>query len=474
MVKPSRTLASLVVTLLVITGCSNDSELSVEEAHEQFCNDVSDYIDSIGQYGGLFQDVDLTVGDVRNAADELEPGLEAVRASLEEFQTAVAADPVPGVGVELVSPESLEAVEEAEEAFARASQFDDRTLVTEAGVEFVSAAYQLEVAWFRLFLDAGCLDGDAEAQAQAQQWISDYVSALQTDLRTLGYYNGDIDGVFGPLTVEAIEQFQTANGLPVTGLVDPATQAAMQLALGQRESAQVAGLQAIMIATGHYDGEVDGIWSPQVEAALIALQRDLGVPATGQIDVATLRALEDALAASGEEPEVPSTTTPEEPAPTTTVPAETTTAPEATTTTAAAPTTTAPVSGGVLEILAEAGHFSTFLDAVETAGLTETLSGAGPFTIFAPTDEAFAAAGELPTDPEALSQLVLYHVVEGSFDGFAIQEETELATAQGSAIAVSVENGVTVLNGQAQVTVTNLVAANGLAHAINAVLTPQG
>lgn len=456
---------------LVVSGCSDSEALDPIAAQEQFCSDVRAYVEEVGRYGGLFDDVELTVGDVKSAQEQLEPSLEAVKESAAEFQEAVAADPTSGLTIELVEPETIAAVEAAEAAFAQASDIDDRTTIVDAGVEFSSAAYQLEVAWVRLFVDAGCLEGDARAEAQAQQWVSDYVAAIQTDLRTVGYYQGEIDGLYGPMTIEAVERFQEDNDLPVTGLFDPPTQAAMQLALAGRESAQVGALQAIMIATGHYTGPVDGIWSPAVESALIDLQEDLGVPATGVIDAATLRALEAALVASGEEPELP--TTPSTP-PTTLAPARpTTTVAEPTTTTVPAETTTVPpVSGGVLDVLAEAGQFGTFLDAVETAGLTETLSGPGPYTVFAPTDEAFAAAGDLPEDPEALAQVILYHVVDGALSGFDVQESTSLVSLQGAEITVGVENGIITLNGTSTVTVTNIVSANGVAHAVNAVLVP--
>jgi peptidoglycan hydrolase-like protein with peptidoglycan-binding domain len=384
----------------------------------------------------------------------------------------VAAETVEGVEIELVSPESIEAVEQAEAAFAAASDIEDRTPVVEAGVAFSSAAYALEVAWVRLFADAGCLDGDEEAQAEAQQWVADYVSALQTDLRTLGYYQGEIDGIYGAQTVAAVETFQEDSGLPVTGLVDPPTQAAMQAALGGQESAQVGALQAILIAAGYYDGTVDGQWSPEVEAALIAMQRDLGVEPTGVIDAATLRALQEALAAADEDPEMPTTTAPEPTTPTTRPPAPvTTTTAAATTTTAATPPTTAPIEGSVLDILAETGQFTVFLGAVESAGLTEMLSGPGPFTVFAPTDEAFAAV-TLPDDPDAMSALVLYHVVEDDLDAFELVTATAVTTAQGSEIAISVVDGAIVLNELSTVTITNIIGGNGRAHVINAVLLP--
>lgn len=474
--KRLRPLSFLTIAVLALTACSEDP-LDVEAAQEQFCSDVESYVESIGQYGGLFEDVELTIGDVKDAQGDLEPGLEAVMESAATFQEAVAADPDSGVSIEIVEPESLEAVEAAEEAFAAASDIEDRTPMVEAGVRFSSAAYALEVAWVRLFNDAGCLDGDSEAQAEAQQWVADYVSAIQTDFRALGYYSGDIDGIYGPNTITAVEQFQEDNGLPVTGLVDPPTQAAVNVALGGRASAQVGALQAILIATGYYDGSVDGQWSPEVEAALIALQEDLGLEPTGEIDAATLRALQEALSATDEDPEIPSTTVPSGPATTIPGPEATTTTVPATTTTAAPDTTTTTTpeqqAGNVLEVLAETEQFTVFLDAMETAGLTETLSGQGPFTVFAPTDEAFAST-TLPDDPDALTALLQYHVVEGEVSGFDLPASTSLATLQGAEIAVAVDGGLVVLNDVSTVTLANVTSSNGVAHVVNTVLQPPG
>ena len=385
------------------------------------------------------------------------------------FQEAVEADATPGVAVDIVEPESIEAVEEAEDAFAAASDIDETTPVVEAGVQFTSAAYQLEVAWVRLFADAGCIDDEA----QAKQWVSDYVTALQNDLKAAGFYTGDVDGIYGPMTIEAVESLQREAGLPVTGLVDPATQVALAAALGQRESAQVGALQGILISTGYYDGTVDGIWSRDVEDALKALQTDLGVPATGVVDAATLRAFESALEEAGEPPVTTST----EPGAdvTTTIPAVATTVAEATTTTAAPTTTTPRPSAGLLDVLADAGQFSQLLAAIDAAGLTETLSGPGPFTLFAPTDDAFSQLVEpLPADPEALAAVLLYHMVDANLSGFDLMGTTSVTTAQGSDVAITVDNGQLVLNGASTVTVSNVIGSNGTAHIVNAVLIPPG
>jgi uncharacterized surface protein with fasciclin (FAS1) repeats len=480
MSRVTRKIAVLASIVLAISACGSD-EISVEEAQAQFCTDVEEYVGVLDTYGGLFEDVELTVGDVRSAADDLEPAREAVQESAATFQEAVEADPNSPVDIELLDSESIVNVQEAEENFNDAvAGVNDRTRVVDAGVEVTSAAYALQVAWVQLFSDAGCIEDEAEAT----EWVSSYVSALQTDLATIGLYNGKIDGIYGPRTIEAVERLQEEAGLEVTGLPDPATQRTLAERLGQQESAQVAALQGILTATGHYSGPVDGVWSDAVEEALKALQTELGVPATGVIDAATMRAFEEALAAAGNppapEPAPPVTGAPEVPV-TTTAPPPTTTAPPAPTTTAPAPTTTAPppttvppASVGILDVLAEAGQFTQLLAAIDAAGLTERLSGPGPFTLFAPTDEAFGQAGSLPTEPEALQALVLYHLVEDNLSAFELMGLPSVSTAQGGEVVITVEAGQIVLNDASTVTVTNVLGANGVVHVVNAVLLPPG
>lgn len=478
-----RTVFALALIAALVAACGGD-EIDIEEAQAQFCTDVEAYVTALDTYGGLFEDVELTVGDVQSAGDELEPAREAVLDSAAQFQEAVQADPESAVDIEIVDPESIEVVEAAEAAFDDAvAGIDQRTLVTEAGVSFTSAAYALQVAWARLFADAGCLDD--EGLANATQWVTEYVTALQTDLATAGYYTGEIDGIYGPGTIDAVERLQEDFDLPVTGLLDPASQAALAEVLGQQESAQVAALQGILTATGYYGGPIDGVWSLEVEDALKELQTDLGVPATGVVDSATLRAFQAALAEAGAPPppttpatEAPGTTA--SPAPATTVPAVTTTAAPPTTQpappTTQAPTPTVPVvEGNILEVLADAGQFGELLAAIDAAGLTETLSGPGPFTLFAPTDEAFSQLAEpLPTEPEALQAVLLYHVVEDNLNGFDLMGMSSVPTAQGTDLPISVEQGEIVLNGSSTVTIANVLGSNGTAHVVNAVLIPPG
>ena len=130
----------------------------------------------------------------------------------------------------------------------------------------------------------------------------------------------------------------------------------------------------------------------------------------------------------------------------------------------------------IVETAISAGNFTTLVAAVEAAGLVEALSGEGPFTVFAPTDEAFAAlpAGTIDAllaDPSGdLTQILLYHVVPGMVMAADVTEGLEAETLQGGTVTFSVANGVTI-NG-VNIVVTDIVASNGVIHVIDAVILP--
>jgi transforming growth factor-beta-induced protein len=151
-----------------------------------------------------------------------------------------------------------------------------------------------------------------------------------------------------------------------------------------------------------------------------------------------------------------------------------------TATTAAAPATTVgaiqPERADIVGVATEAGSFSTLLTAVEAAGLVETLQGDGPFTVFAPTDEAFAALPEgtleaLLADTEALSQVLLYHVVSGEVLASEVVGLDSAATVQGEDIAISVD-GDSVRVNEANLVTTDIDASNGVIHVIDQVILP--
>jgi uncharacterized surface protein with fasciclin (FAS1) repeats len=143
----------------------------------------------------------------------------------------------------------------------------------------------------------------------------------------------------------------------------------------------------------------------------------------------------------------------------------------------AAPSPTAAPLGDIVATATAAGSFETLLAAATAAGLVDTLQGPGPFTVFAPTDDAFAALPEgildgLLADPEALKQILLYHVVAGKVLAADVVGLTSATTVEGSDIAVSVDMGTVYLNDSAKVVTTDVLASNGVIHVIDQVILP--
>jgi uncharacterized surface protein with fasciclin (FAS1) repeats len=133
--------------------------------------------------------------------------------------------------------------------------------------------------------------------------------------------------------------------------------------------------------------------------------------------------------------------------------------------------------GDIVETATEAGSFKTLLQAATAAGLVETLKGDGPFTVFAPTDEAFAAlpAGTLDgllADPAALKQILLYHVVSGTVTADQVVGLTSADSVAGPTIAIAVKDGTVFLNDSAKVVTTDIETSNGVIHVIDQVILP--
>lgn len=135
-------------------------------------------------------------------------------------------------------------------------------------------------------------------------------------------------------------------------------------------------------------------------------------------------------------------------------------------------------TGTIVDVASSTEGFSTLVAAVSAAGLVDTLNGEGPFTVFAPTDEAFAAlpAGVLdalllPENKDVLTQILTYHVVPGEVLAADVTDG-EVATVEGQSVTLSTADGVTV-NG-AKVIQADVVTSNGVIHAIDAVLLPPG
>lgn len=130
----------------------------------------------------------------------------------------------------------------------------------------------------------------------------------------------------------------------------------------------------------------------------------------------------------------------------------------------------------IVDIAVEDGRFTTLAAALQAAGLVETLKGEGPFTVFAPTDEAFAKLPEgtveaLLADIPALTDILLYHVAEGRQFTADVVKLDKIATAQGKSATISLMDGAAKIDG-AQIVLTDILAANGVIHVIDSVILP--
>ncbi|MGQ9838488.1 MAG: fasciclin domain-containing protein [Cyanobacteriota bacterium] len=130
-------------------------------------------------------------------------------------------------------------------------------------------------------------------------------------------------------------------------------------------------------------------------------------------------------------------------------------------------------TGTIVDVAVEAGSFTTLTQALEAAGLVDVLSGEGPFTVFAPTDEAFAALPEgtleellLPENREKLTQILTYHVIPGKALSTDL-EAGEVVTVEGSPVEISLADGVMV--NDANVVTADIEASNGVIHGIDKV-----
>lgn len=374
MTAPLRRRLALVVSgalLLTLAGCSgsaSDASVTVAQARvtakeksltqaqaaataaeADFCTASATYITAIDRYGDVLTATAPTVGDVKDAGSDLEQpsqDAQAAAAAVTESRQAVAtaeqelaqaqaalvtaqasaSGTTPSAGSSSATPSAsptpagVSAVQKAETQFAAAQAgISDSTPLAQAAEQFNAAAVALEMAWLQLLGESGCLT-DAQ-QAQAATAVEGYTTALQQALADAGYYDGEVDGVYGPETVAAVQALQKANGLPQTGTVDKATEKALRTELAakggaaaQEATASTAAVQQTLKLAGYWDGPVDGQWTDALTDALEELQEDLGVPVTGTVDAATIAAFEKALAAAGTSPS-PSMSVPATPEP---------------------------------------------------------------------------------------------------------------------------------------------------------------
>ena len=132
----------------------------------------------------------------------------------------------------------------------------------------------------------------------------------------------------------------------------------------------------------------------------------------------------------------------------------------------------------IVDTAARAGQFTTLAAALGAAGLVDTLKGPGPFTVFAPTDEAFAKlpAGTVenllkPENKDQLTAILTYHVVSGKVMAAEVVKLKEAETVSGKKLSVKVDGGNVTVN-DANVTATDITASNGVIHVIDSVVLP--
>jgi uncharacterized surface protein with fasciclin (FAS1) repeats len=143
---------------------------------------------------------------------------------------------------------------------------------------------------------------------------------------------------------------------------------------------------------------------------------------------------------------------------------------------AGAASTAAAQQKDIVDTAVAAGSFKTLATALQAAGLIETLKGAGPFTVFAPTDEAFAKIPKadldaLLKDKAKLTAVLTYHVVAGKVMAADVVKLTSARTVQGSSVKIDASNGVKVDN--AKVVKADVMASNGVIHVIDTVVFPK-
>jgi len=143
----------------------------------------------------------------------------------------------------------------------------------------------------------------------------------------------------------------------------------------------------------------------------------------------------------------------------------------------AAPAMAGGMSKDIVDTAVGAGDFNTLVAAVQAAGLVETLKGDGPFTVFAPTDAAFAALPEgtvetllKPENKDQLIAILTYHVVPGKVMSTDLQDDMMATTVQGTDIMIDLDNGVMI--NDASVAAADIAASNGVIHVIDKVILP--
>ena len=283
-------------------AAATDAPAALDAARGQFCADAESYLEAVDRYGKLFTDDAATVGDVETLGADLVEPRETVSTSVDEVAAAATAltdaeqeladaeaalaaaiatassvptsstTPATTTTTTLVPQATIERVEQAEDDLAEAGEgITSATPLAEASAEYNSAAFALQIAWLRLFADAGCLDDEQHAEAVEQ--VTSYTSTLQTELQRVGYYEGAIDGIYGPATVDAVKRLQADSDLAETGFVDRATAgsarrglAELDLQTAATDLTHTASVQTVLSANRLLAGPIDGVWTDELTA----------------------------------------------------------------------------------------------------------------------------------------------------------------------------------------------------------------
>jgi branched-chain amino acid transport system substrate-binding protein len=326
-----------------------------------------------------------------------------------------------------------------------------------------------------------------------------FISRIQQFLTAIGYYSGPIDGQWSEELTIAVALLQSDLGVEVTGFWNAETDEAVRERFGEITTLlgdSIAGIQQLLTDLGLYSGPIDGTYNAETVAAIRALQRELGVPETGVIDAATLQAAFERGIVIGSG--TTTTTTPATTVPPTTAPAPGTTVPPTVPPTTpppptvppttppppTVPPTTAPIDPPepeeptVLEMLRADARFSTLVSILEAAGFTGDTEVLGPITLFAPTNDAFAAIDPadleaLAADPEQLLAVLSYHAVEArlTLADLVGLGGTELGTVHGLPVLITVDGSTVVING-ARTIAPDQSGRNGVVIPIDTVLSP--
>lgn len=163
---------------------------------------------------------------------------------------------------------------------------------------------------------------------------------------------------------------------------------------------------------------------------------------------------------------------------TTTIASTTTTSGSTTTSMGASTTIAGSTTKDIIDTAIAAGDFKTLATLLTTAGLVNTLKGVGPYTVFAPTDEAFAKVSKttlakLATNPSNLKKVLLYHVVKGKITAANVTNGEKVKTLEGDSLTFAVNGNKVTVNG-ANIVKSDIVSSNGVINVIDQVLLPPG